>query len=94
MSAAALSEFSRPHLPRGVRLRHDAVRDEWNLLAPERVFKTDAVAVEILRRCGEGRTLRAIVDELALAFKADRARIDADVRALLGDLARKRMIDL
>ncbi len=95
MSAAVeLTDESQPHLPRGVRLRHDAVRDEWNLLAPERVFKTDAIAVEILKRCKDGATLRAIVDDLAAAFTADRARIEADVRKLLADLAQKRMIDL
>lgn len=83
-----------PRLPRGVRLRHDATRDEWTLLAPERVLKPDAVAVEVLKRCTGDATLSAIVDDLARAFTADRSRIDADVRALLADLAAKRVVDL
>jgi len=33
-------------LPRGVRLKYDETRSEWLLLAPERVIKTDAIAVE------------------------------------------------
>lgn len=85
---------SKPRLPRGVRLKHDETRGEWLLLAPERVVKTDAIAVAILQRCDGEATFEAIVDQLAAAYSADRNRIDHDVRALLEDLAAKRMIDL
>jgi len=77
-----------------VRLRHDEARGQWLLLAPERVVKTDAIAVEILKRCTGERTIRDIVDDLAAVYAADRARIAADVRALLAELAGKRMLDL
>jgi pyrroloquinoline quinone biosynthesis protein D len=91
---AVPDENAKPRLPKGVRLRHDETRGEWLLLAPERVLKADAVAVEILKRCTGERTIRDIVDDLTASFTADRARIDADVRALLADLAAKRMLDL
>jgi pyrroloquinoline quinone biosynthesis protein D len=81
-------------LPRGVRLKHDETRDEWLLLAPERVVKTNPIAVAILQRCDGIATIDAIVDDLAAAFTADRARIETDVRALLNELAGKRMVDL
>ncbi len=84
---------SKPRLPRGVRLKHDAVRNEWTLLAPERVLKLDPIAVEVLKRCTGEATLDAIVDDLASSFAADRTRIDTDVRAMLADLAAKRMVD-
>ena len=92
--SAGPDEDARPRLPRGVRLRHDEARGEWLLLAPERVVKTDAIAVEILKRCTGERTIRDIVDDLAAVYAADRARIAADVRALLAELAGKRMLDL
>jgi pyrroloquinoline quinone biosynthesis protein D len=38
--------------------------------------------------------LSEIVDNLAATFKADRAVIDKDVRAMLSELATKRMVDL
>ena len=79
---------------RGVRLKYDETRGEWLLLAPERVIKADAIAVEILKRCDGVATFDAIVDDLAQQFSADRARVGADVRALLEDLAAKRMVDL
>ena len=93
MSAESDGTQARPRLPRGVRLRHDGVRNEWHLLAPERVVKANPVAVEILKRCNGVATLDAIVDDLASAFTADRALIDHDVRALLRDLREKRMVD-
>ena len=88
------SFVSRPRLLRGVRLKYDETRGEWLLLAPERVIKADAIAVEILKRCDGVATFDAIVDDLAQRFSADRARVGADVRALLDDLAAKRMVDL
>ncbi|HEY4847641.1 MAG TPA: pyrroloquinoline quinone biosynthesis peptide chaperone PqqD [Methylocella sp.] len=84
----------KPRLPRGVRLKYDEARGEWLLLAPERVIKADAVAVEILQRCDGIATFAAIVDDLAAQFSADRARVETDVRALLEELAAKRMVEL
>lgn len=83
-----------PRLPRGVRLKYDQTRSEWLLLAPERVIKADPIAAEILRRCDGHATLAAIIDDLSARFCADRARVEADVRALLAELAAKRMVDL
>jgi pyrroloquinoline quinone biosynthesis protein D len=85
---------SIPRLPRGVRLKYDKTRAEWLLLAPERIIKADAIAVEILKRCDGKATLRAIVDDLARQFSADRTRVESDVKALLAELAAKRMVDL
>ena len=92
--ASSLSGASRPRLPRGVRLKHDDIRKEWLLLAPERVLKTNAIAVEILKRCTGEKSLDAIVDDLASTFTAERSRVDNDVRALLTELATKRLVDL
>lgn len=83
-----------PRLPRGVRLRRDEARNQWQLLAPERVLQLDQIAAEILQRCTGTATLDAIVDDLANTFTADRTRIDADVRAMLRDLADKKVLDL
>ena len=93
-TATILDETAKPRLPKGVRLRHDAARGEWLLLAPERVLKPDPIAVEILKRCTGERTIGDIVDDFAATFTAERERIDRDVRALLADLAKKRVLDL
>ena len=38
-----------PAFRRGVKFRFDAVRDAWVLLAPEKLFMPDEIAVEILK---------------------------------------------
>ncbi|HET6376651.1 MAG TPA: pyrroloquinoline quinone biosynthesis peptide chaperone PqqD [Methylocella sp.] len=94
MTGLTVEATSRPRLPRGVRLKYDATRGEWHLLAPERVIRADAIAVEILKRCDGASTLAQIVDDLAVQFSADRARVEQDVRMMLSELAAKRMVDL
>jgi pyrroloquinoline quinone biosynthesis protein D len=92
--SAEINGEAKPRLPRGVHLKRDETRGEWLLLAPERVLKTNPIAVEILKRCDGNATFKEIVDDLAAQFKAERSRVEADVRALLGELAAKRMVDL
>ena len=90
----AISPDAKPRLPRGVRLTHNEAQGGWVLLAPERVFKADAIAVEILKRCTGEATLAAIVDDLATTFAAPRDRILTDVTALLRGLADKKLLEL
>ena len=91
----SISDDARPRLPRGVRLTHNEAQGGWVLLAPERVFKADQVAAEILKRCTGEATVSEIVDDLAKAFSgAPRLQIHADVVKLLGGLAEKRLLDL
>jgi pyrroloquinoline quinone biosynthesis protein D len=72
---------ARPRLPRGVRLVNSEAQGGFVLLAPERVFKPDAIALEILKCCDGTASLAAIVDELAAAHNAPRERVLADVTA-------------
>jgi pyrroloquinoline quinone biosynthesis protein D len=93
-AAPAIPADARPRLPRGVRLVHSEAQGGWVLLAPERVFKADAIAVEIVKRCTGEATLDAIVDDLAKTFNAPRERILADVTAMLRGLADKKLLEL
>ena len=85
---------AKPRLPRGVRLTHNEAQGGWVLLAPERVFKADAVAAEIVKRCTGEASVDALVDDLAATFKAPRDRILADVTAMLAGLADKKLLEL
>ena len=89
-----ISPEARPRLGRGVRLVHNEAQGGWVLLAPERVFKADAIAVEIVKRCTGETTLAAIVDDLATTYAAPRERILADVTALLRTLADKKLLEI
>lgn len=88
----AIGEDSVPRLPRGVKLRFDQQRDKWVVLAPERVFVPDPIAVEILKRCDGEAKVAAIVDDLVKTFEAPRDVIAKDVAALLQDLADKGVV--
>ena len=90
---AEIDPGARPRLRRGVRLVRDETREEWALLAPERIFTADAVAAEVLKRCDGSATFDSILDELAGQFDAPRERIEADVRVLLTGLAEKRLLE-
>ena len=91
---SALAPSSKPRLPRGVRLVHNEAQGGWVLLAPERVFKADQVAAEILKRCTGEVTFDEIVEDLAKTFNAPRERIVTDVSALISGLAEKKLLEL
>ncbi|WP_198372991.1 pyrroloquinoline quinone biosynthesis peptide chaperone PqqD [Roseomonas rosulenta] len=81
-----------PRLNRGVKLREDAVRGRWIVLAPERMFVPDEIALEVLRLVDGARSVGAIADELAARFAAPRDEILADVSEMLADLAAKGVV--
>jgi pyrroloquinoline quinone biosynthesis protein D len=85
----SVSETSRPVLPRHARLKFDATRQRWVILAPERVLAPDEIAVEILQLCDGARSVAQMIDQLAAKYTAEREAIGADVIALLQDLADK-----
>jgi pyrroloquinoline quinone biosynthesis protein D len=91
---STISSDAKPRLPRGVRLTFNAKHGGWVLLAPERVFKADSIAVEIIKRCTGDAALRDIIDDLASVFNAPRERIESDVVTMLRGLAEKKLLEL
>ena len=81
-----LGEETVPKLAAGVKFRFDEVRSTWVLLAPERLFQPDEIAIEILKLVDGHRTLAKITDSLAAQFQAPRAVIAADVSTMLQNL--------
>lgn len=87
-------EAAIPSFRRGVKFRFDAVRDAWVLLAPEKLFIPDEIAVEILKLVDGERSVSVIVDDLAARFDAPRELIATDVIAALDDLSARGGIQL
>ncbi len=83
---------SKPALPRHIKLRHDKARNAWTILAPERIFTPDAIAVAVLQLCNGNRTVGDIAGELAQAYKASQATILSDITAMLQALADKGVV--
>jgi pyrroloquinoline quinone biosynthesis protein D len=75
-----------PRFAPGVRLHDDKARGRWVVMAPERMFVPDEIALEVLRLVDGARSLDDIVDALAAKFAAPRDLIETDVRAMLDDL--------
>jgi pyrroloquinoline quinone biosynthesis protein D len=90
---AEIHARSRPHLPKGVRLRRDEARGRWTLLAPERIFEVDDTAATVLELCDGERDLEGIVAALAERYTAPPAVIEKDVVAMLTDLKAKRVLE-
>ena len=74
-----VSAQSKPYLPHYVRLQLDRLRDRYVVLAPERVFWPDGVAVDIIALCDGQRTVSQIAEQLANDYAAPRETIETDV---------------
>lgn len=83
----------RPSLPRFVKLRHDPGRGRWILLAPERVFNPDEIAVAVLKKCDGERSVADIAAILADEYQAPADVILSDVIDMLQDLADKGVLN-
>ena len=80
---------TRPYLPPYLKLRHDAGRDRWVLLAPERILTPDQTAVAVLKLCDGKRSVEEIAAALAKEYSAPVDVIQTDVLELLQGLADK-----
>ena len=89
---AIVTAATRPALPPHIKLLHDAGRGKWLVLAPERIFEPDEVAVAVLRLCDGARSVDDIAGELAKEYNAAKQEIIADIVAMLQDLADKGVV--
>jgi pyrroloquinoline quinone biosynthesis protein D len=97
MSGAArervmVTAASKPGLPSHIKLRHDPGRGRWHVLAPERVFEPDPIAIEILKRCNGTATVEEIATELAKEYNAPIEQILTDTISMLQELSDKGVI--
>jgi pyrroloquinoline quinone biosynthesis protein D len=84
-----VDQQTRPYLPPYLKLRHDAGRNRWVLLAPERILSPDQTAVSVLQLCDGKRTVEEIAAALAEEYSAPVETIRTDVVDLLQGLADK-----
>ena len=80
---------SRPVLAEHVKLTYNKVRNQWVMLAPERVLEPDEPALDTLRRCDGHTTVGQIAQSLAKDYTASAEAIQTDILPLLQDLTDK-----
>jgi len=93
METHTIAGSERPGLARGVRLQTDSKTGNSVLLFPEGVLELNETARDILRRC-DGRPVTEIIQGLAEEYDVDPEALVADVRETLGDLRRRKLIEL
>lgn len=84
---------SKPSLPRFVKMRHDQGRGRWIILAPERIFNPDDIAVAVLKRCDGKTSVAEIATTLADDYKAPVDLILKDIVEMLQDLSDKGVLE-
>jgi len=93
MQAPTIADSAQPKLARGVRLQTDSKTGNSVLLFPEGVLELNETAQDIVSRC-DGRTVGEIIQTLAEEYDVDPQMLGADVRETLGDLQRRKLIEL
>ena len=88
-----INENVVPKFPKHVKFRFNKAREEWVILAPERLVKLDPIAVEILQLVDGKRTVKIIANELSKKFKAPEDTIFLDIKEMLQDLSDKGFIE-
>lgn len=91
--APDIGEESVPGFVAHMKLRFDKKRERWTILAPERIFLPDDIALEILKRCDGETPIRVIVDDLAAKFDAPSDVIMEDVKELVRDFRDKGVLE-
>ena len=88
-----INEDVKPKFPKHVKFRHNKARDEWVILAPERLVNLDPIAVEILQLVDGERKVKDIANQLCKKFNAPEDTILLDVTEMLQDLSDKGFIE-
>tara|TARA_B100000683_G_scaffold146047_1_gene141575 strand:+ start:432 stop:725 length:294 start_codon:yes stop_codon:yes gene_type:complete len=88
-----VNDETKPRFPKHVRFRHNKARDEWVILAPERLVKLDPIAVEILQLVDGERQVKNIASQLSKKFNAPEETILSDVIEMLQNLSDKGFIE-
>ena len=89
---AALSGASILGIPPYVRVMFDKVRQQWAVLAPEKVMWPDDISIEILKKCDGRASIDAISGALASEYDAPLAEVTADVLEFLQEWSDRRLV--
>src|SRR4051794_31220501 len=89
----SIADNAQPKLSRGVRLQIDCTTGKGVLLFPEGILELNETAQEILTRC-DGRTVGAIVADLAQEYDVDPAALATDVWETLNDLRHRKLVEI
>ena len=89
-----IENSSVPRLVDQIRLHHDKTREQWVLLAPERVLELGGPAVDIIKQCDGVKTVANIVTTISAEYNAPEDEITTDIFEMLQSLLDKRFLQI
>lgn len=92
MSAELISESAIPQFERGVRLKHDRVRERYVVLGPEMLIELNQTGTAIMSEVDGQSTLTTIVSRLAERFEVNPQDILQDVREFCTSMVMRRVL--
>jgi pyrroloquinoline quinone biosynthesis protein D len=92
MSAELISESAIPQFERGVRLKHDRVRERYVVLGPEMLIELNQTGTAIMSEVDGQSTLTTIVSRLAERFEVNPQDISQDVREFCTSMVMRRVL--
>ena len=88
-----ITDLIVPRFPKHVKFKYNKPRNEWVILAPERLVKLDDIAVEILKLVDGKQSVSKIAHILSEKFNAPIQTIQADTIEMLQSLSDKGFIE-
>ena len=88
-----ITDIIIPRFPKHVRFKYNKPRDEWVILAPERLVKLDNIVVEILKLVDGKQSVVEIANILSNKFNAPLETILVDTIDMLQSLSDKGFIE-
>lgn len=83
-----------PKLADKIRLHYDGAREQWVLLAPERVLQLVGPAADIIRHCDGAKTVEELVAIMSAEYNAPDEEIQSDILEMLQSLLDKRFLQI
>ena len=94
MSVQLLATSAIPKFERGVRLKHDTVRELHVVLGPEMLIDLNQTGTAIMNQIDGASSINEIVDRLAQQFEVNPQDISQDVAEFCTSMMLRRVLSI
>ena len=94
MSAQLLATSAIPKLERGIRLKHDIVRERHVVLGPEMLIELNQTGTAIMNQIDGSSSINEIVNRLAQKFEVNPQDISKDVAEFCTSMMLRRVLSI
>ena len=94
MSVQLVATSAIPELERGIRLKHDIVRERHVVLGPEMLIELNQTGTAIMNQIDGSASINEIVDRLAQQFEVNPQDISKDVAEFCTSMMLRRVLSI